>query len=100
MSMGITLMSISSEYSTPIKPKYDASVLDIITHTSTLTKVLYSVKEEPVEAKPEPKDHFNFVNDLLKKKKIITNKLLIKTRIILNVSALNLLLGKLLLPHS
>jgi hypothetical protein len=59
---------IRSEHSAPIKPKYDAPDFDIIFHTSNLTKVPSPVKEEPVETKPEPKDHFDFVNDLLKKK--------------------------------
>jgi hypothetical protein len=68
MSMVITTNGhIKSEHSAPIKPKYYVRDFDIIFHTSTLTKVPSPMNEEPVETKPEPKDHFDFTNDLLKK---------------------------------
>jgi hypothetical protein len=50
------------------KSKYDAPDFDIIFHTSNLNKDPSPVRQEPIE-QPKPKvDHFDFVNDLLKKK--------------------------------
>jgi hypothetical protein len=56
-------------YTHPVRPKYDVPDFDLIFHSANLhAKDPSPIKQEPVQQHKPKVDHFDFVNDLLKKK--------------------------------